>query len=89
LGEKVLMMMTDSGEMRQMKFQVANVTKPLGSVSKICKAGHVVVFDDDGSFIFNKNTGSLDWLREENGTYVLDTYVMPKAENHFHGHGSK
>ena len=47
LGEKNVMLMTESGEHRQMRYQVAPVTKPLGSVSKICKAGHIVVFDDD------------------------------------------
>ena len=30
---------------------VATVTKPFGSVKKICQAGHTVVFDDEESFI--------------------------------------
>jgi hypothetical protein len=70
-----------------MKYQVAPVTKPLGSVSKICKAGHTVVFDDQGSYMYNKCTGSIDWLREENGTYMLDSYIVPKATTPFPGHG--
>ena len=36
------------------------VTKPLGSVKKICQAGHTVVFDDEGSFTMNKNTGEVN-----------------------------
>ena len=87
LGEKSLMLMTESGSLRSMMYQVAKVTKPLGSVSRICKAGHAVVFDDEGSFIYNKSTGSVDWLREENGTYVLDSYIVPKAEAPFQGQG--
>ena len=65
------------------------VTKPLGAVSRICKAGHTVVFDNEGSYIYNKTTGSVDWLREENGTYLLDMYVVPKAQSAtpFQGHG--
>ena len=43
------------------------MTKPLVSVKKICQAGHTVVFDDEGSFIVNKNTGEVNWLREEDG----------------------
>ncbi len=36
-----------------MKFQVADVTRALGSVKKICMAGNRVVFDEE-SYIENK-----------------------------------
>ena len=39
------------------------VTMPSVSVKKICQAGHAVVFDDEGFFIMNKNTGKVKWLR--------------------------
>ena len=45
----------------------------------MCQAGHRVVFDDDGSYIENKATGELNWLREENGNYLLDVSVVPGA----------
>ena len=35
-------------------------------------AGHTVVFDDDGSYILNKSTGDINWLREDNSNYMLD-----------------
>ena len=60
-----------------MRSQFADVTKPLASVARICGAGHRVVFDDDGSYIENKTTGAIDWLRKSNNTYVLDTWAMP------------
>ena len=74
-GEKKLRVITQEGLERSMLFQVAQVTKPLGSVSKICKKGHRVVFDDDGSYIENKITGEYMNLREKNGVYVLDVWL--------------
>ena len=44
------------GSLRAMTFQAVPIAKPLGSVKKICQAGHIVVFDDEGSYIYNKDT---------------------------------
>ena len=63
--------------MRVLTCQEAPVSKPLRSVKRMCQAGHRVVFDEEGSYIENKNTGEINWLREEDGNYVLDTYVVP------------
>ena len=82
LGEKTLNLMVTDGTMRRMTMQVAEkVSKPLGSVSRICAAGHRVVFDDDGSYIEHKETGQTSWLRQENGVYVLDAWIAPPKEN--------
>lgn len=78
LGEVLLPMLTRENTKRSMKMQAAEVTRPLASVKRICEAGHVVVFDDDGSFIFNKSTGELNQLREEAGNYMFDVWVPPK-----------
>ena len=80
LGEQVLPLCTAEGTLRSMRFQAAPVSKALGSVYRICEAGHRVVFDSDGAYIENKSSGELNWLRLENGNYVLDTWVMPAAE---------
>ena len=61
--------------MRAMTFQAAPVAKPLGSVKRICQAGHYVIFDEDGSYIVNKATGELNWLREQRGNYMLDAWI--------------
>ena len=53
-GEKQIKIKTKTGDVRQMTFQVAKVTKPLCSVSKICEKGHTVVFDESGSYIKQK-----------------------------------
>ena len=77
LGEQKLPLATVEGSLRAMTFQVAPVSKPLGSVKRICAAGHRVVFDDDGSYIVNKLTGELNWLRDDNGNFMLDVWVPP------------
>ena len=63
------------GTVRGMVMKASPVTKPLGSVKKICQAGHTVVFDDEWSFIMNKNTGEVKWLRDEDGKYMLDAWI--------------
>ena len=79
LGEVFLPMMTKENTKRSMKMQVAEVSRPLASVMRICEAGHVVVFDEDGSFIFNKMTGEINQLREESGNYMFDVWIPPKS----------
>ena len=83
LGEVTLPMMTKEHTKRSMKMQVAEVSRPLASVKRICEAGHVVVFD--GSFIYNKLTGEFNQLREESGNYMFDVWVPPReAVSTFH-----
>ena len=78
MGQQRLPMTTAEGSLRMMAFQATPVAKALGSVWKICKQGHVVVFDEDGSYIFNKTSGELNWLREEDGNYMLDVWIPPR-----------
>ena len=79
LGERKVPAMTRENTLRAMTFQAAPVTKPLGSVKKICMAGHTVVFDNEGSYIYNKATGELNMLREEGGNYMLDLLIPPEG----------
>ena len=63
-----------------MTCQVAPVARPLGSVRRMCQAGHRIVFDLEGSYVENKMTGEINWLREENGNYIRDVAVVPGSE---------
>ena len=67
LGEQLLPLCTREATLRSMTFQAAPVTRALGSVKRICQSGHRVVFDDDMSYIENKETGEINVLREEDG----------------------
>ena len=60
-----------------MTFQVTDVTKALGSVSKIVANGNKVVFDGSVSFIENKRSRERLWMREDTGVCVLDVYESP------------
>ena len=76
-GERTLTLSTlDWSSVRNMTFQVTDVTKALGSVSKIVANGNSR-FDESGSFIENKRSRDRLWMREENGVYVLDVNVAP------------
>ena len=78
LGELRVPLITREGTSRGMLFKGAPVSKPLASVKRICAAGHVVIFDDEGSFILNKRTGEMNAMREDSGNYMLDSYVPPE-----------
>ena len=80
LGDLRLPLYMREGTVRGMVMKASPVTKPLGSVKKICQAGHTVVFDDEGSSIMNKNTGEVNWLREEDGNYMLDAWIPPPQQ---------
>ena len=84
LGEVTLPFVTKEGTKRSMKLQAAGVSRPLASVKRICEAGHFVVFDDEGSYIYNKSTGEINILREESGNYLFDVWV-PLSKNSVFG----
>ena len=56
-------------------FDVADVSRPLGSISKLLRKKHKCVFDDPVSYIQNKITGKETLLRECNGLLFLDLWV--------------
>ena len=56
-GEKAIRGYSNEAHMVDMTMQVAEVTKPLGSVRAMVKAGNKVVFDEGDSYILNKATG--------------------------------
>ena len=96
LGRRSVTLMTKEGAVRDMKFEVCSVTRALGSVSQMCRAGHRVVFNPpwnfEGSYIEHIETGQKMWLIERDGIYLLDVRVAPESRqtgNHqdFHGQG--
>lgn len=41
------------------------------------EVGHFVGFCEQGGFLLDLHSGHLEWFREENGNYMLDTWLMP------------
>jgi len=74
-GEKKFKAVTDEGKVKQMVMQVCDVNQGLLSVSKATAAGNRVVFDSEGSYIQNKSSGDITWLKEKGGMYTLRLWV--------------
>ena len=84
LGQQVLNVRTFDGTNGQIKYQSADVTRALNSVSEICDAGgeqgQVVMFDRWGGQIYNPTTGrTVPFEREEN-IYTLGMWVRPNEK---------
>ena len=75
LGEKRFVGTTVEGVSRKLTAQVCDVNKALLSVSKVVKNGSRVVFDADGSYIEDKNSGEQMHLVEKNGMFMLNLWT--------------
>ena len=58
MGEKNFDMVTSEGNWAQATFQVAEVTRPLCSVSKMCDKGNPVVFELGGGYVEHIKSGT-------------------------------
>ena len=80
-GSKVISAVTKEGQWKNLSFQVANVTKALASVSKICAKNQSVIYHpewhDHGSYIYNWDTNEHTALVLKDGVYVLDALIAP------------
>jgi hypothetical protein len=66
---------TKEGNRSSLKWQCAPVTKPLLSVSRICDAGHRVIFESTGGYMVNLKSGRKTSFRRKNNVYMLDMMV--------------
>ena len=79
-GEKTFLMSTSDGaQLRKVTFQVVNVNKAPGSVSKMVRNGNRVEFDTSGPYIENKMTRDVLWLRARDGVFVVDMMVRKRT----------
>ena len=53
-------------------FQVAEITRPLMSVSKICELGHKCVFDEHQAQVVSKSGKVLCTFERKGGLYVAE-----------------
>ena len=74
-GHARLVHPSDEGISRKLTAQVCDVNKALLSVSKVTKSGSRVVFDTDGPYIEDKNSGERMNLTEKNGMYMLNLWT--------------
>ena len=75
LGKKAFVGVTEDGQEKSIVAQVCDVNEAVLSVFKAVKAGNVIVFDEEVSYIENKMTGQRTWLTDEGGMYALKMWV--------------
>ena len=81
LGEQRAKAYTEQGEQAEVLFQIADVSKPLVSVSAICERGNRVIFGRNGGIVQNLYTGSQTPFYRENGVYVLSMWLLDADED--------
>ena len=74
-GEQYMRMWTTEGTEADMIYQVAEVKRPLCSISRLCDRGNRVIFGSGGGVIHNLRTGNVTPFSREGGVYVLETLV--------------
>ena len=83
LGEQVLDVVSNEGVESKVKYQIADVSRPLNSITEICDAGgqqgQVVIFGRNGGAVVNLETGNQTPFQREDGVYVMSTWVKPKG----------
>jgi hypothetical protein len=83
LGEQLLEVETEDGMQTKIRYQSAEVSRPLNSVSEICDAGgndgQYVVFSRYGGVILNLETGRRTSFDRVDGIYELGLWVKPPS----------
>ena len=83
LGEKVIQVVSGDGKEGAVKYQVADVTRTLNSISEICDAGgeqgQYVLFSKWGGAILNPDTMRQTPFEREGGIYTLEMWVEPSG----------
>ena len=79
-GEREIRGFTAEGKKAGMTFQVCAVNGPLGAVRKMCREGNRVIFDEDGSYIEHKESGTRTKINDVGESYVLRLRVPKKVE---------
>ena len=88
-GERSLKGYTNEANLVDMAMQVCEVTKPLGSVRAMVKAGNKVVFDEGGSYIIHKASGVKTAIEDRNGAFVFDIWVPRGNDQRSSGYQGK
>ena len=83
LGQQELPIVFDNGLRAVATFQIANVSRPLMSVGKICELGNRVLFGSNGGVILNLHSGQITPFEKEDGVYVFTMWIPPLSEAPF------
>ena len=84
LGQQQLHACTHEGLDTEVLFQIADVSKPLVSVSAICELGNRVIFGRGGGVVQNLASGHETPFQRKNGIYVLEMWLLDDSSAPFH-----
>ena len=87
LGQKKFDVVTEDGAEGNIRYQIADVSRPLNAISDICDAGNRVIFGKNGGMILNVEKGSETYFSREDGIYILNYWIKPKNNSDFPGQG--
>ena len=79
MGEQVLNIQTNEGKDATVLYQIAEVGRPLTSVSATCDRGNWVVYTSQGGFIINCQTGERTSFERSGGIYELDLWMRDES----------
>ena len=83
LGQKILDVVTEDGIESQVKYQAADVSRTLNSITEICDAGgeegQYVIFSKWGGTVYNPKLKRQTPFEREGGIYTMGMWVKPKV----------
>ena len=79
-GQQRLPIELENGARTMALFQVAEVSRPLMSVARVCEMGNTVIFGVGGGVIRNLETGYETPFSKQEGVYTFTMWVPPPNE---------
>ena len=79
LGQQHIRACTSEGMETEVLFQVAEISKPLISVSAICERGNRVIFGKGGGVVQHLAIGHETPFYRQNGIYILEMWLLDEA----------
>ena len=83
LGEQHVPVCLSNGARTIATFQVADVSRPLMSVSKLCEMGNRVIFGANGGILLNLQSGEATPFVKDEGVYTFEMWIPPLSESPF------
>ena len=75
LREKELDIFTEEGAPAKTTFQIADVTRPLCSIAKVCDKGNRVVFDSHGGYV-EDGWGHKSYFNRKGNVYTMNFFAL-------------
>ena len=80
MGQQKICALTNEYQKADLTFQIADVSRPLTSVSAVCDRGNVVVFGPKGGYILPMGGGNRTKFDRIGGIYELELWLDEHAD---------